>query len=76
LIHECYYPLRFKEKAEKEGHSTTTEVARIAKEANCKKLALYHLNPSLENMFPLIEKEVKEIFPNSFLAKDLMEIEI
>lgn len=76
LIHECYYPKELEERANREGHSITTEVARLAKKAGCKKLALYHLNPVLKDSRLIYEKEAKEIFPNSFIAEDLMEIEI
>jgi len=76
LIHECYYLNEFKERAKREMHSTTIEVANLAKKANCKKLALYHLNPSLEERYPDFEKEAKYIFPNAFIPDECVEIEI
>lgn len=76
LIHECYYPTAYRERAEIEGHSVTIDVAKIAKKANVKKLALFHICPFLTHLSNTYEQEAQEVFPNSFLAKDLMKVEI
>ena len=76
LIHECYYLDEFKEKARKEMHSTALGVGNLAKKAQCKKLALYHLNPSLEERYPDFEKEAKLIFPSAFIPEECVEIDI
>lgn len=58
-------------------HLTPQTAARIAKSSGAKRLALIHFNPFL---FPLqkdrklAEKEARDIFPNSFSAKDDLEI--
>lgn len=76
LIHECYYLNEFREIARKDMHSTAKEVAELAKKANCKKLALYHLNPSLHQRHSDFEREAKSIFPNAFLPKECVEIDV
>jgi len=76
LIHECYYIDRFKEKAKREMHSTAREVAELAKKANCKRVALYHLNPSLKDIYSDFENEAKVLFKNAFIPEECKEIEI
>ena len=60
----------------KGGHVTTEGAAVIAKEAKVKKLYLIHHNPPCDWLE--LEKDLKKakkIFPESFLANDLEEIE-
>ncbi|MCK4859306.1 MAG: MBL fold metallo-hydrolase [Candidatus Omnitrophica bacterium] len=58
-------------------HLNPHSAAQIAKQSNAKKLALIHFNPYF---YPALkdreraEKEAKEIFANTFYAKDDMEI--
>lgn len=56
------------------GHLVSRECGEIAKKANVKKLVLSHLYPTSPEEIRL--KETKEIFPNTILAEDLMEIKI
>lgn len=45
LIHECYFPDGYEEKAKLTGHSCLTPVIELAKAAGCRRLVLVHLNP-------------------------------
>jgi len=76
LIHECYYLDKFNDKAKKEMHSTAKSVAELAKKANCKSLALYHLNPSLEESYSDFIDEAKMIFNETFIPEECVEIEV
>lgn len=77
LIHECYFYKSEEELAKLTNHSYTTQVATIAKKANVKLLALYHLNPLLEEeKLQNYVKECEEIFKNTILPDDKVEVEI
>lgn len=76
LIHECYYLNEHDERARKEMHTTTIRLAHLAREAECKRLALFHLNPSLETRLSDFEDEIKQVFPKVFIPRELMDIEI
>lgn len=75
LIHECTF-LPGMEKNDW-GHTTPQLTAKIAKEANVKKLVLFHFQPDFYPTFAKREEAQKlaqEIFPNTISAKDGMEI--
>ena len=62
-------------------HMTSSQAAKIAKEAGVKKLVLTHISRRYQekdspiNVQKLLD-EAKEVFPNSVLAHDFMEIEV
>lgn len=76
LIHESNFPDGYEEFAKKTGHSTPTPVATMAKEAKVGRLILTHLDPTLDGDDPLRLESVREIFPDTDVAVDLMEIEL
>ncbi len=45
LIHECYFPDGWEDKALLTGHSCLTPVAQVARAAKAKRLFLVHINP-------------------------------
>lgn len=59
------------------GHSTHYAAAHIAKQANVKRLMLYHHDPlhNDEKLF-LMEEEARQIFPEAYLAKECMEVDL
>lgn len=57
------------------GHCSSRQAAEIAKKANVKKFFLFHYSPRIDNTEVLL-KEAKEIFPESFLSRELLEVEI
>lgn len=76
LIHECNFPDSMKELARTTKHSITSEVSRIAKRAEVKKLALFHFNPLDESEDPSHQSDAALSFPGVVIARDLMEIEL
>ncbi len=75
LIHECYFPDELDQWAEKTGHSSSSNVAMLAKSANVKRLFLVHVDPQRPDDDPLGLDSIRQIFANTELAEDLMEIE-
>ncbi|MDP7458394.1 MAG: ribonuclease Z [Candidatus Woesearchaeota archaeon] len=70
FILEC----SFDNSQKQEGHLISRECGEIAKKANVKKLILTHLYPGKSESVRL--KETKEIFDNTILAEDLLEIKL
>lgn len=75
LIHECYFPDDMAEWAEKTGHSHTTPVAELARDAGVGKLVLTHIDPQRTDDDPIGIDVAQKIFPNTILGEDLMELE-
>lgn len=75
LIHECYFGDDNKEYAIKTGHSCTTPVAQVAKQAGVGRLAVVHVNPVLNELDPVNIETIREIFPESILGTDNLEID-
>lgn len=75
LIHDATADSSVEEKANRYGHSTARQAARIAKECKAKVLFLVHVSPRYEDATPLLE-EAREEFENSILAEDFMEYDV
>ena len=75
LIHECYFPDDMADWAEKTGHSSSTNVAELARAAQIKRLYIVHVDPQRPDDDPIGMKGIRAIFANTNLAEDLMEIE-
>lgn len=77
LIHDAQYsPHDLKEK-KGWGHSSWEQAVEVAFKARVKRLALFHHDPGYSDDFLLnMERECQESFPNSFFAREGMEIEI
>jgi len=80
LVHESTFSQKDEEMAFEKLHSTTTMAAKTALLSNAKKLVLTHLSPrytpkSLVKPIDLLN-EAKQIFPNTFLAKDFLTTKI
>ena len=76
LIHECYFPDDLAEWCSTTGHSSTTPVARRALEAGVGRLYLTHIDPRRPDDDPIGLATARAIFPETYLAEDLLEIEI
>lgn len=72
LIHECYFPDGWEDKAELTGHSCLTPVAQVAAQAKAGRLILVHINPLNDAEDPFDLTTVGEIFANIEVAKDKM----
>jgi ribonuclease Z len=75
LIHEATYTEEFAAEARQYGHSTAAQAARTAREAGARQLLITHFSSRYPDPAPLL-LEAREIFPNTILAEDLMEIEV
>tara|TARA_B100000212_G_scaffold152811_1_gene115087 strand:- start:18 stop:770 length:753 start_codon:yes stop_codon:yes gene_type:complete len=80
LVHESTFSQKDEEMAFEKLHSTTIMAAKTALLSNAKKLVLTHLSPrytpkSLVKPIDLLN-EAKQIFPNTFLAKDFLTTKI
>lgn len=65
------------ESAADKKHLTATQAARIAREGEVKQLGLIHYSPRYsERELKKLLGEAREIFPASFLTKDLQHIEL
>lgn len=75
IYHEATYTNEFAHLARPRGHSTSSEAARIAEMAGAKQLVLGHFSKRYRDESPLLS-EAKEIFPNTILANDGMQIDL
>ena len=76
LVHECYFPDGYEDRAALTGHSCATPVAEVAKLANAKRLYLVHLDPLEEETRRIDLDAMRLIFPETHLATDSMAIDI
>ena len=77
LIHDAQYtPEELKEKRGW-GHSSWEQAIEVAERARVKKLALFHHDPEHTDTFLFrIEKQCQKRFPDTFLAREDLQIEI
>ena len=75
LVHECYFPDEQAEWAGVTGHSCTTPVATVAREAEVGRLILVHLDPGSNADDPVGIDVARAIFPATELGEDGMEID-
>jgi ribonuclease Z len=74
LIYEATYTNEYADEARRYGHSTAAQAAMIAREANARNLLITHFSSRYPDAWPLFE-EARNIFPETTMAEDLMEIE-
>lgn len=59
------------------GHSTWQEGIRLCQAANVKKLAIFHHDPEhTDTMMRDVEEKAKALWPDCFVAKDFMEVQL
>jgi ribonuclease Z len=75
LVHECYCPNSRAAWAQKTGHSHTTPVAQVARQAGVKRLVLVHFDPLNTTDDPIGIDTARAIFPKTDLGEDRMELE-
>ena len=76
LIHECYFPDAMAEWGVKTGHSCTSDVAQLARDAEVGELILTHIDPTHPEDDPLDLNAARVIFPRTRIAEDQMVLEI
>ncbi len=69
LYHEATFSDEHERLAKKTTHSTARQAAMIAKEAGAKRLILGHFSSRYDDL-SVLEKEAKEVFPNTTLVND------
>jgi ribonuclease Z len=74
LIHEATFGIEDAERAHETGHSTATQAAGVARDAQVRLLALTHF--SVRYAPSALRDEAREIFPNTIAARDFDAIEI
>jgi len=75
LVHECYFPDEMAKWSLRTGHSNTTPVAELAREAQAGRLVLLHIDPQRADDDPIGIETARAIFPNTEVAEDLMAID-
>lgn len=75
MVCEATHLHELKEKTEKYKHLTAKQAASLSKKANAKKLILMHFSQRYKDLRPL-EKEAKNVFKNTIIARDLMRIKL
>lgn len=74
LIHECNFSDALAEWCDRTGHSHTSQVARLAAEAQVGRLLMLHVDPLLVGDDPIDLAAARGIFPQTDLAEDLMDV--
>ncbi len=75
LIHECNFSDAMAQWSATSGHSNTTPVAELARDAQVKRLYLTHIDPQHPEDDPIGIETARAIFPATEIAEDLMEVE-
>ena len=76
MIHEATFGEEEKERAKDTGHSTAKEAAQVALAAQAKRLVLNHVSARYSMSAEELAKEAREVFPETVVAKDGMEVEV
>jgi ribonuclease Z len=74
LVHEATFAEEERERAAETGHSTASQAATIARDAEVRMLALTHV--STRHPVGLLRDEARAIFPRTVLPRDFDTIEI
>jgi len=75
LVHECYFVDDCPEQAELTGHSCLNDVVAVAKKASVGKLVLVHINPLVTDDATIDLAAAKNVFANTEIGVDRMEID-
>ncbi|MBW3540199.1 MAG: MBL fold metallo-hydrolase [Planctomycetes bacterium] len=75
LIHECNFPDAQSAWARQTGHSHTTPVAELARDAGVGRLVLLHFDPQCQDDDPIGLGTARAIFTETILAEDELVLE-
>ncbi len=76
LIHEATYSKELEALAKEKKHSTSVDAAIAAQKMEAKQLILIHISSRYEGDASILLTEAKEIFPNTILSSDSLEIKL
>ena len=77
LIHDAQYTAEELSQKKGWGHSSWEQAVAVAEQAGVKRLALFHHDPDHDDAFLLRqERECRQRFPDSFFAREGMEISL
>jgi ribonuclease Z len=76
LIHEATFGEEERDRARDTGHSTAKEAAQIALACKAKRLVLSHVSARYSISADELVREAREVFPQSSVAKDGLEIDV
>ena len=77
LIHESTFIQKEAQNAMDYGHSTSQDAAYVARESNSEELILTHISTRYGDEYTeIMLKEAKEVFENTQIAEDFMEIHV
>jgi ribonuclease Z len=77
LVHEATFEAQLAENARAYYHSTTVQGARVAVQANARKLVLSHISSRYRPQdYDLLLSEAQAVFPSTILAEDHLALEI
>ncbi|MBT5877334.1 MAG: ribonuclease Z [Candidatus Latescibacteria bacterium] len=75
LVHDGMFDDDLRDQAKLKKHSTVVQAARLAKRAQVKRLILTHVSNRYLDDRPLL-LQARSVFPNTKMARDLMEIDV
>jgi len=75
VVHEATYTQELEDEANDFGHSTAAQAASVAKQAGARRLLITHFSSRYPDATPLLEEATK-VFPETVMARDLMEVEV
>lgn len=76
LIHEATFADEDLERARETDHSTAREAAEMARQAGVARLVLTHISPRYGMDPSILEKEAREVFDATEVARDGLEVEV
>lgn len=76
LIHESTFSDEEADRAVETGHSTAREAAGVARDAGVRKLVITHFSARYSRDASSLDREAKEVFKATIVAKDGMEVEV
>ena len=76
LVHEATFGDEEAARAIETGHSTAREAATVAAAAQVRRLVLTHFSARYSRDASPLDREAKEVFRNTIVAKDGMELEV
>lgn len=74
-VHEATFTEELIEEATYFGHSTAIQAAEMAVEARARRLLITHFSSRFPDARPLLE-EARSVFPETYAAEDLVELEV